>query len=124
MNYSEFVKPKVNEIDVFIGICLLAPAYAHSAHFATRSYAKHKTFDTFFEKLPDMTDRFGEIYIGSDNEYKHSFPSEVPSDMKMLLDTIISQADKIYDGLCHAGQSAVDDITALCKQTKYLMSLV
>ena len=124
MNYGEFVKPKGSKIDAYIGLCLLAPAYAHSAHFTTKSYAKHKTFDKFFSEMPELIDTFGEIYIGSDNVYVHSFPSGVPMDMKALLDLIISQSDEIYSGLCHAGQSAVDNITTLCKQTKYLMSLV
>ena len=119
MIYSDLVKQKVNEIDVFIGICMLARDYSNSGHLATRYFANHKSFDTIFENLPVMTDRLGESFFGSDNEYNLSFPSEVPSYLKALLYTIISQADNIYDGMCDAGETAEDDINALCMQTKY-----
>lgn len=52
---------KANE---FIGTLFLARDVAHSVHLNTRSYAKHKALQKFYENVIDLTDGFAEAYQG------------------------------------------------------------
>ncbi|MFP9071978.1 DUF5856 family protein, partial [Enterococcus faecalis] len=36
---------------------MAAQAYFHSAHFETKSYARHKAYDFIFSELPDLIDK-------------------------------------------------------------------
>jgi hypothetical protein len=48
----------------FVGLLFLARNVAHSAHLATRSYAKHVALNTFYDEVIDVADSFAEVYQG------------------------------------------------------------
>ena len=48
----------------FIGMLFLARDVTHSAHLNTRSYAKHKALQKFYENIIDRADAFAEAYQG------------------------------------------------------------
>ena len=54
-------KQKTSE---FIGQLFLARDVVHSVHLNTRSYAKHKALQKFYENIIDLADAFAEAYQG------------------------------------------------------------
>lgn len=48
----------------FVGLFFLARDVAHSVHLNTRSYAKHKALQEFYEGIVDLADGFAEAYQG------------------------------------------------------------
>jgi hypothetical protein len=48
----------------FIGLFFLARDVTHSVHLNTRSYAKHKALQKFYENIIDLADNFAEAYQG------------------------------------------------------------
>ena len=48
----------------FIGLFFLARDVTHSVHLNTRSYAKHKALQKFYENIIDLADSFAESYQG------------------------------------------------------------
>jgi chloramphenicol O-acetyltransferase len=48
----------------FVGILFLARDVAHSVHLNTRSYAKHKALQRFYENVIEVADDFSEAYQG------------------------------------------------------------
>jgi hypothetical protein len=48
----------------FIGALFLARDVTHSVHLNTRSYAKHKALQKFYESIIDLADAFAETYQG------------------------------------------------------------
>jgi hypothetical protein len=48
----------------FIGMLFLARDVTHSAHLNTRSYAKHKALQKFYENIIERADAFAEAYQG------------------------------------------------------------
>jgi hypothetical protein len=50
--------------EVFMGELFLARDVAHSVHLNTRSYAKHKALNKFYEGIVELADAFAEAYQG------------------------------------------------------------
>ena len=48
----------------FVGMMFLARDVTHSVHLNTRSYAKHKALQKFYEGIVDLADTFAETYQG------------------------------------------------------------
>ena len=48
----------------FVGMLFLARDVTHSVHLNTRSYAKHKALQEFYEGIVDHADTFAEAYQG------------------------------------------------------------
>ena len=48
----------------FVGMLFLARDVTHSVHLNTRSYAKHKALQKFYENIIDHADAFAEAYQG------------------------------------------------------------
>ena len=48
----------------FVGMLFLARDVTHSVHLNTRSYAKHKALQSFYEGIIDLADGFAEAYQG------------------------------------------------------------
>jgi len=48
----------------FVGMLFLARDVVHSVHLNTRSYAKHKATQKFYENIIDLADNFAEAYQG------------------------------------------------------------
>ena len=51
----------------FVGLLFLARDVTHSVHLNTRSYAKHKALQKFYESIIDHADDFAEAYQGRHN---------------------------------------------------------
>lgn len=52
---------KINDL---IGCLFLARDVSHSVHLNTRSYAKHKALQEFYEEVVDLADSLAEAYQG------------------------------------------------------------
>jgi len=50
--------------ETFLGELFLARDMAHSVHLNTRSYAKHKALQKFYEGIIEHADAFAEAYQG------------------------------------------------------------
>lgn len=48
----------------FIGLFFLARDVTHSVHLNTRSYAKHKALQEFYDEIVDLADGLAEAYQG------------------------------------------------------------
>jgi hypothetical protein len=48
----------------FVGLLFLARDVTHSVHLNTRSYAKHKALQKFYDNIIDLADGFAEAYQG------------------------------------------------------------
>jgi DNA-binding ferritin-like protein len=48
----------------FVGLLFLARDVTHSTHLNTRSYAKHKALQKFYENIIDLADDFAETFQG------------------------------------------------------------
>ena len=48
----------------FVGLFFLARDVTHSVHLNTRSYAKHKALQEFYESIVGLADGFAEAYQG------------------------------------------------------------
>lgn len=112
--------------DEFIGLLMASASYFHSAHFETKSYARHKAYNFFFDTIPELTDKFGEQWLGwSGKKYTPSIPSQqdLPTDTIEMLDSITAKAESIYDKMPGAIRNTIDEINGIVFQTKYLLSL-
>lgn len=129
MKFNEFIvgsNGKISPEEKFIGALMTSSAYFHSAHFETKNFSRHKAYNEYFDQITDLTDKFGEIYLGlSLRPYTPALLSQdqLPKNTVEMLDRIISEANAIYGKQIPALQSVLDDITGLCYQVKYLLSL-
>lgn len=126
MDFKDFVPGKGTEVDKFIGSLLVSLAYFKSAHLETKSYARHKAYDFYYNEIQGPLDKFSEQYLGfSAKPYKASLPSptELPKDVIVFIDSLVQAASKIYGGVPSALQSTLDDIVGVLYQTKYLLTL-
>lgn len=127
MKFNEFVKDgKPNEGDKFIGLLMASSSYFHSAHFETKNYSRHKAYDNYFSNISDLIDSFGEVWLGySGKGYTPAIPAQkdLPSDTIQMLDHLVSESERIYDKMPGALKNILDEFSALCFQTKYLLSL-
>ena len=124
MNFSTFSSKQSNtDNDNLIALCIASAGFFHGFHFITKSYSAHKTFDAFYEKMPDIIDTYAEMYLGDDRKYTP--PTAIPfySDPKVLLGDIEELIDKVYKKSSPAEQSCLDDISVLCRQTRYMLTL-
>lgn len=126
MKFNDFVKGPGTKIDEYIGWLLASSAYFKSAHLETKSYARHKAYDFYYDGIRDLTDTFSEQWLGfSGLKYTASLPdmNKMPKDTIQFIDATIKMTEEIYGGLPKALQSVSDDIMGLLFQTKYLLSL-
>ncbi|ANA49451.1 starvation-inducible transcriptional regulator [Salmonella phage vB_SnwM_CGG4-1] len=127
MKFEDFTKlGKTSEADAYLGLLMVSRSYFHSAHFETKSYARHKAYNFIFDVLPDLIDKFGEQWLGfSGKKYSPKIPqqSTLPSDTIKMIDLILDESDKIYEKMPSAIRSTLDDIVGAFYQLKYLLSL-
>lgn len=126
MKFNDFVKGKGNKIDEYIGWLLASSAYIKSAHLETKSYARHKAYDVYYNGIRELTDTFSEQWLGySGQAYVANLPdmSQMPKDTIAFIDLTIEKTEAAY-GLCpNAIHAVLDEIAGLAYQTKYLLSL-
>ena len=109
----------------FVGTLFLAREVAHSAHLNSRSYAKHKALQKFYENIVDLADTFAETYQG-----RHGLigPISLQSVKKQnniteFLADQLAEIEKcryeVVDEKDTALQNLIDEIVALYLQTLY-----
>ncbi|UPW42473.1 hypothetical protein EBPHNEJP_00175 [Salmonella phage CF-SP2] len=127
MKFEDFAKSgKSNEANRYLGLLMVSRSYFHSAHFETKSYARHKAYNFIFDELPDLIDKFGEQWLGfSGKPYVPDIPEQktLPSDTIKMIELILTESDAIYDKIPRAIQNTVDEIVGAFYQLKYLLTL-
>ena len=109
----------------FVGMLFLARDVTHSVHLNTRSYAKHKALQGFYEGIIDLADGFAEAYQG---RYGLIGPISLMSAKKTtnIVEFLKDQLDEIESGrydVCKKDdtplQNLIDGIIELYLSTLY-----
>ena len=114
----------------FVGHLFLARDVAHSVHLNTRSYAKHKALQEFYEGIVDLADDFAEAYQG-----RHGLIGPISLQTAKKGNNIIdflqdSLADieanrfKVCDEKDSAIQNIIDEVVALYLSTLYKLKFL
>lgn len=115
----------MSSCDKFIGMLFLARDVTHSVHLNTRSYAKHKALQKFYEGIVDLADTFAETYqgrhglIGGIALHSAKKTTNVTEFLQDQLDEIEKCRDEVVDAKDTALQNIIDEIVALYLQTLY-----
>lgn len=114
----------------FVGMMFLARDVAHSVHLNTRSYAKHKALNEFYDGIVDLADKFAEAYQG---KYGLIGPISLMSAKKTnnIVEFLEGQVDdlsemryKVVDKECTPLQNIIDEIMGLYFSTLYKLKFL
>lgn len=109
----------------FVGHLFLARDVTHSVHLNTRSYAKHKALQEFYEGVVGLADDFAEAYQGRHNLIgpislqSAKKNSNVVEFLQESLAEIEANRYKFCDEDDTAIQNIIDEIVALYLSTLY-----
>lgn len=109
----------------FIGMLFLARDVTHSTHLNTRSYAKHKALNEFYDEIIDLADDFAETYqgrkglIGPIALQSAKKTTNVTEFLQDQLDEIEKCRFEVIDKDDTALQNIIDEIVALYLSTLY-----
>ena len=109
----------------FVGMFFLARDVTHSVHLNTRSYAKHKALQKFYESIIDLADGFAEAYQG-----RHGLigaitlqSSKKTTNVTEFLEDQLEEIEKCRYEVCDKSDSAlqnlIDGIIELYLSTLY-----
>jgi len=111
--------------EVFIGRLFLARDVAHSVHLNTKSYAKHKALQKFYEGVIELADAFAEAYqgrhglIGPVVMQTAKKTTNIVEFLEEQLKEIEASRYKVCDRDDSALQNAIDEIVSLFLSTIY-----
>jgi hypothetical protein len=114
----------------FVGMLFLARDVTHSVHFNTRSYAKHKALQKFYEGIVDAADAFTEAYqgrhglIGGISLQSHNKTANVVDFLQNQLDEIEAARYDIVDRKDTSLQQLIDNIVELYLTTLYKLKFL
>jgi len=114
----------------FIGTLFLARDTAHSVHLNTRSYAKHKALQKFYEGAIDLADTLAEAYqgrhglIGPIALMSAKKTNNIVEFLEDNLKDIEDMRYKVMDKSDTALQNIVDEIVALYLSTLYKLKFL
>ena len=114
----------------FVGLLFLARDVSHSVHLNTRSFAKHKALQEFYEGIVGLADDFAEAYQG-----RHGLidPISLQSAKKNgniveflqdSLDEIEANRYKVCEESDTAIQNIIDEIVALYLSSLYKLKFL
>jgi hypothetical protein len=109
----------------FVGMLFLARDVAHSVHLNTRSYAKHKALQKFYEEIVELADDFAEAYqgkynlIGPISLMNANKTSNIVEFLQDQVDGIESARYEVCKESETALQNIIDDIVGLYLSTLY-----
>ena len=109
----------------FVGMLFLARDVTHSVHLNTRSYAKHKALQKFYEDIIDHADAFAEAYngrhglIGGISLQSHNKTANVIDFLQNQLDEIEAVRYDVVDRKDTSLQQLIDNIVELYLTTLY-----
>lgn len=114
----------------FIGCMFLARDVTHSVHLNTRSYAKHKALNKFYDGIVDLADTFAEAYQGRHGLVGpivlHS-AKKTSNVVEFLTDSLAEIEDaryKVCDKDDTALQNIIDEIVGLYLTTLYKLKFL
>lgn len=114
----------------FVGLLFLARDVTHSVHLNTRSYAKHKALQKFYEGIVDLADTFAEAYqgrhglMGGITLQTAKKTANVTEFLQDQLDEIETARSKVVDKDDTALQNIIDEIVALYLSTLYKLKFL
>jgi hypothetical protein len=114
----------------FVGLLFLARDVTHSTHLNTRSYAKHKALQKFYENIIDLADDFVEAFQG-----KHGLIGAVTlqsakktSNVTEFLEDQLKQIEDERYEICAQSytpiQNIIDEIIGLYLLTLYKLKFL
>ncbi len=114
----------------FVGMFFLARDVTHSVHLNTRSYAKHKALQKFYENIIDLADGFAEAYQG-----RHGLigaitlqSSKKTANVTEFLEDQLEEIEKCRYEVCDksdtALQNLIDGIVELYLSTLYKLKFL
>ena len=109
----------------FVGMLFLARDVAHSVHLNTRSYAKHKALQKFYENIVGLTDDFAEAYQGRNGligPISLMSAKKTTNIVEFLEDQLKEIHDVRYEVVekeCTALHNIIDEIEGLYMSTLY-----
>jgi hypothetical protein len=109
----------------FVGILFLARDVTHSVHLNTRSYAKHKALQKFYESIIDLADSFAEAYQG-----RHGLIGPISlmsakktSNVIEFLESQLAEIESVRYDVCDKSDTAlqqlIDNVIELYLSTLY-----
>ena len=114
----------------FVGMLFLARDVTHSVHLNTRSYAKHKALQKFYDGVIDLADTFAEAYqgkyglIGPISLHSAKKTTNVVEFLEDQLEEIHSVRYKVVDKDCTAIHNIIDEIEGLYMSTLYKLKFL
>jgi hypothetical protein len=114
----------------FVGMLFLARDVTHSAHLNTRSYAKHKALNKFYEGIIDLTDTFAEAYqgkyglIGPITLMSAKKTNNVIEFLEGQVDDLMDMRYKVVEKDCTPIQNIIDEIFGLYYTTLYKLKFL
>ena len=114
----------------FVGMFFLVRDVTHSVHLNTRSYAKHKALQKFYENIIDLADGFAEAYQG-----RHGLigaitlqSSKKTTNVTEFLEDQLQEIEKCRYEVCDktdtALQNLIDGIVELYLSTLYKLKFL
>ena len=109
----------------FVGHLFLARDVAHSVHLNTRSFAKHKALQKFYEGIVGLADDFAEAYqgrhglIGPISLQTAKKNTNIVEFIQDSLDEVEANRYKVCEEKDTAIQNIIDEIVALYLSTLY-----
>ena len=115
----------------FVGHLFLARDVSHSVHLNTRSYAKHKALQEFYEGVVGLADDFAEAYQGRHGligpialQSAKSKNGNIVEFLQDSLDEIETNRYKVCEESDTAIQNIIDEIVALYLSTLYKLKFL
>jgi len=116
-----------NKYSQVVSILFNARINAHIAHLQTRSFAKHKALNEFYDEVIDLADRFAESSIGTTGQMLTGFTigklcdCDIIDYLKMQLKEITTLRSQFSEG--HLVQ-IIDDVVELYTSTIYKLTIL
>ena len=114
----------------FVGMFFLARDVTHSVHLNTRSYAKHKALQKFYENIIDLADNFAEAYQGRNGMIGAITlqSSKKTANVTEFLEDQLEDIEKYRYEVCGKDDSAlqnlIDEIIGLYLSTLYRLKFL
>jgi len=114
----------------FVGHLFLARDVAHSVHLNTRSFAKHKALQEFYEGVVGLADDFAEAYqgrhglIGPISLQTAKKNTNIVEFIQDSLDEVEASRYKVCEEKDTAIQNIIDEIVGLYLSTLYKLKFL
>ncbi len=114
----------------FVGHLFLARDVSHSVHLNTRSFAKHKALQKFYDGIVDLADSFAEAYqgrhglIGPISLQSAKKNGNIIEFLQDSLAEIEANRFKVCEEKDSAIQNIIDEIVALYLSTLYKLKFL